>query len=184
MSSIVPEVYPRRTAVHEQVENLIRSRPEFHDLGTGGRRLARDYFSGVLRADESRWQAVLFQFFKDIEGYLFRNHAEALGRLGKNPKAVYQEVGLGNKPQDQFTLLDLLQICSRGLKGDNRFAGIDQNWHGLTSVRNAITHSRPESSDWGNMFDAILTHWTRLKSLISAIETLTGQDFRGTYRGE
>jgi len=184
VSNLIPEVYQGWSDRHRSVEAFVKNTSILRELGPGGRRLSRGFLVGALRQRKMDSAAVLLVLFGEIEDYLRSAHQAFLGRLGRNPTTIYAETKVPKERWEQLTLVDLLQICSRALSEDPRGAAIGTDWQGLTEVRNAAAHNKPEFEKWEAMLNAVLKYWRRLNLLILLVESVTEMEYRGIYREE
>jgi len=59
--NLIPEVYPRRNQRQRNVEAFVKASPIFRELGPGGRKLSRNFLSGIVRDKKMDSGAVLFE---------------------------------------------------------------------------------------------------------------------------
>jgi hypothetical protein len=180
---LLPELYPKRKVIHEEVELFLKA-PLFRSLGSGGRKFVHDFLLGVIREKRSEYATVLFKLFSEWETFLRQQHREFLGRRGVNLNELYSQVNVSAKRPDDFTLVDVLQVYSRGTVGTDLGEKIGTDWQALTSVRNAAIHNKEELADWGRMLSTVLGNWQKMKVLVSTVESETRGVFEGTYREE
>jgi hypothetical protein len=109
-----------------------------------------------------------------------------LGKREKNLPALAEASGIpASKSWKDFTLVDVLQVCSHGLKGSRDADAVGTDWRRLTNVRNAVMHNKTdELQDWQGIVKIVLDHWKRVTSLIRLIEAETHVPFTGLYQEE
>jgi hypothetical protein len=182
--SVIPELYPRVTENHVDVEVLLKASPRAHQMGEGGRSFLHDYLLGVLRSVAAESRIALYRLFSEWEQYLRDNHRAFLGRRGVNIASLTEAARIPEeKSWKDFTLVDVLQVCWQGLKDSPDGKLIGGNWDKLTEVRNAVMHNKTEElANWQEIVRTILDHWRRVTSLICMVEAETGIPFSGLYR--
>jgi hypothetical protein len=144
--------------------------------------LSRDFLLAVLAGEEVDWAAVLLRAYAPIEKFLRNNHRHFLGKLGKDPNTIYTDCGIPREKWKALTLVDLLQVCSRALKGGEYDRQIGSNWSEFTEARNHAVHNNEQLSDWRGMLLGVLASWSRANLLISLIEKRCGIQFTSKYR--
>jgi hypothetical protein len=182
--SVIPELYPRVTENHVDVEVLLKASPRARQMGEGGRSFLHDYLLGVLRSVAAESRIALYRLFSEWEQYLRDNHRAFLGRRGVNIASLTEAARIPEeKSWKDFTLVDVLQVCWQGLKDSPDGKLIGGNWDKLTEVRNAVMHNKTEElANWQEIVRTILDHWRRVTSLICMVEAETGIPFNRLYR--
>lgn len=184
VQSILPELYPKITETHGDVELFLKGSTRAHEVGQGGRNFLHDYLLGVLHSIPAESNSVLYRLFAEWEQYFRENHGAFLERRSLNLGSLARAAGIPReKSWKDFTLVDILQVCWQGLKDSPDGKLIGGDWEQLTTVRNAVMHYKTEElAAWQAIVRILLEHWRRVISLICMIERQTGVPFTGLYR--
>jgi hypothetical protein len=181
VEAMVPGVYPKRTALHSDVERFVIQHRETRNLGPDGKLFLQKFLGAILRKSEADSATALFRVFFDWEGFLRENHRKFLGKLGKNPSEIYQKLQLDGKPWEEYTLLEVLTVCSHGVKGTKYEQVVGTDWRELTKVRNVGIHKKKDLGAWEAIATVMVEHWGRMSELVKAVEAESGEKFKGLF---